>query len=83
MLMIDEEIRGLILNKASAEEVKEAAVKQGMRTLWDDGCEKIAAGLTSPEEVIRVVGEQIKQVNPGDELSPRTSTKPKGDRGKS
>lgn len=65
MLIVDEEIRGLILNKSSAEELKAAAVRQGMCTLWNDGCEKIVAGQTSPEEIIRVVGEQIKQGNKG------------------
>ncbi len=56
ILIIDEEIRKLIFNKASAEEIKKAGIRRGMRTLWDDGSEKIAAGLTTPEEVIRVIG---------------------------
>ncbi len=56
MLVIDEEIRKLILNKASAEEIKNAAIRQGISTLWDEGCKKITAGLTTPEEVIRVIG---------------------------
>lgn len=56
ILVIDEEIRKLILNKASAEEIKNTAIRQGISTLWDEGCKKIAAGLTTPEEVIRVIG---------------------------
>jgi type II secretory ATPase GspE/PulE/Tfp pilus assembly ATPase PilB-like protein len=56
ILIIGEEVRKLIFNKASAEEIKKAGIRQGMRTLWDDGSEKIAAGLTTPEEVIRVIG---------------------------
>lgn len=56
ILVIDEETRRLILNKTSAEEIKKAGIRRGMLTLWDDGGEKIAAGLTTPEEVIRVIG---------------------------
>lgn len=56
VLLVDEEIRTLILNRAPAGIIKEAAVRRGMRTLWDVGWEKIVAGLTTPEEVLRVVG---------------------------
>lgn len=56
ILIIDEEIRKRILNKATVEEIKNTAIHQGMSTLWDDGCEKVADGLTTYEEVIRVIG---------------------------
>lgn len=55
-LIVDEEIWKLILNKASAGEIKAAGVQRGMQTLWDDGWLKVNAGLTTPEEVLRVVG---------------------------
>lgn len=55
-LLVDEEIWKLILNKASAGEIKEAGIRRGMKTLWDDGWAKVSAGLTTPEEVLRVVG---------------------------
>lgn len=35
--------------------INEKAVQAGMRTLKQDGWEKILAGLTTPEEVLRVV----------------------------
>ena len=36
------------------EEIERAAIGEGMRTLWDDGLAKVAAGLTSIEELARV-----------------------------
>ena len=55
ILLLDEEIKKLILQKASSSMINEQAVKSGMRTLKQDGWEKILKGLTTPEEVLRVV----------------------------
>ncbi len=57
-LTINEEIRDLILQKASAVQIKNKAIKFGMRTLRESGWEKIKQGLTSPSEVIRVTQEE-------------------------
>lgn len=55
MLPMVEEVRVLTMNRASATEIKRAAIqKAGMRTLRMDGVAKILAGVTSPEEVVRV-----------------------------
>ena len=54
MLVMDDTIRSLILNKASSNEIKQAAVNAGMRTLRDDGLLKIVQGITSLDEVLRV-----------------------------
>jgi len=54
ILVINDEIEKMIVNKASAGEIKEKALKTGMRTLRDDGWDKVAAGVTTPEEVMRV-----------------------------
>ena len=43
--------------KATREEIERAAMAAGMRTLWDDGLAKVAAGLTSIEELAR--GERL------------------------
>jgi type II secretory ATPase GspE/PulE/Tfp pilus assembly ATPase PilB-like protein len=40
---------------APREEIERAAIRGGMRTMWDDGLAKVAAGLTSLEELARVV----------------------------
>ncbi|HEX6460086.1 MAG TPA: ATPase, T2SS/T4P/T4SS family [Thermoleophilaceae bacterium] len=53
---ISDEIRSLVLQRASASEVAEAAEAQGMRRLRDDGLAKVKQGLTTVEEVVRVTG---------------------------
>lgn len=55
VLVVTEEIRQLILKKATANEIKELAVKQGMKTLLDSGIEKVKQGVTSLEEVLSIV----------------------------
>ena len=51
---MNESARELSLRKASREEIEREAMAGGMRTLWDDGMAKVAAGLTSIEELARV-----------------------------
>ena len=55
VLMMTEEISRLCVENATAEEIKAVAVDQGMLTLRQDGLEKVRAGLTSIEEVVRVI----------------------------
>jgi type IV pilus assembly protein PilB len=54
LLVMNETLEALAASKASREELERAAIEQGMRTLWDDGLSKVAAGLTSLEELARV-----------------------------
>ena len=54
LLEMSETLESLAVQKASREEIERAAVSEGMRTLWDDGIAKVAAGLTSIEELARV-----------------------------
>ena len=56
VLELTEEVRGLILEKASADAVSAVAREQGMRTVREDGLEKVRRGLTSLAEVLRVTG---------------------------
>ena len=56
ILVIDDEIRELIINKVPAGEIAKLAKKKGYRSLLEAGVDKIKQGLTTPEEVIRVVG---------------------------
>jgi type IV pilus assembly protein PilB len=44
----------LASEKASRDVINEAARAEGMRTMWEDGIQKVAAGLTSAEELARV-----------------------------
>ncbi|HEB75314.1 MAG TPA: type II/IV secretion system protein [Nitrospirae bacterium] len=53
-LDLDDEIRKLIMRKASSTEIKTLAVKQGMQTMFAKGVELIRGGVTTPEEVITV-----------------------------
>jgi type IV pilus assembly protein PilB len=55
LLRMNEELESLAAKKASREELERAAMTNGMRSLWDDGLEKAMAGLTSLEELARVV----------------------------
>jgi type IV pilus assembly protein PilB len=54
LLTMSETLETLAAEKASREELERAAMEEGMRTLWDDGIAKVAAGLTSIEELARV-----------------------------
>ena len=54
LLAMSEQLESLAVQKASREELERAALSEGMRTLWDDGLAKVAAGLTSVEELARV-----------------------------
>ena len=54
LLVMSETLESLAASKASREELERAAIEEGMRTLWDDGLAKVAAGLTSLEELARV-----------------------------
>jgi len=59
LLMLDDEVRGMVLKHSDANAVKKAAVKAGMRTLRMDGANKIVSGLTTIEEVMRVTQEDV------------------------
>jgi len=57
LLIPNEEIRRLTNKKASLSELRQEALKTGMRGLRDDGLQKVKEGITSEEEVLRVVME--------------------------
>ena len=52
ILTVNDRIRELILEKASSDILKKEAIRLGMKTLYQDGLKKIAAGLTTSEEVL-------------------------------
>ena len=54
LLVLDESIRKMINDKASTDEIRKYAVNHGMKTLYADGLEKIKAGVTALDEVLRV-----------------------------
>lgn len=54
MFTVNDEIRTLILGRAAAGKIKVAAINAGMKTMLFDGITKVAQGITSIEEVLRV-----------------------------
>jgi type IV pilus assembly protein PilB len=54
LLAVSPEVQALILARASSGEIREEARAAGMQTLRENAVEKIKAGLTTPEEVLRV-----------------------------
>src|SRR3954454_17439825 len=56
LMVIDDDIRELILQKGSEEDMRKAAIAKGMRTLREDGLEKVKQGVSSVAEVLRVIG---------------------------
>jgi len=54
-LPMSESVSRLASRGATHDQITEAATAAGMRTLWDDGLDKVAAGLTTVEELARVV----------------------------
>jgi len=58
LLSCDDQIRNLIVSRATADRIKADAVSRGMRTLRMDGFWKVADGMTTVGEVLRVTQDQ-------------------------
>ena len=54
ILTVDDEIKRLVLKTSDANQINELAIKRGMITLQQDGIDKVLAGITTIEEVLRV-----------------------------
>jgi len=57
IMKVTESIRGLLLGKKPVDEIRKQAVKEGMVTMFEDGLNKIEKGVTTIEEILRVVRE--------------------------
>ncbi|OGZ69494.1 MAG: hypothetical protein A3D44_03705 [Candidatus Staskawiczbacteria bacterium RIFCSPHIGHO2_02_FULL_42_22] len=57
VLRVSEPIRELIIKRSSTREIANQAIQEGMRTMVEDGFVKAALGLTSIEEILRVITE--------------------------
>ncbi|MDX1690536.1 MAG: ATPase, T2SS/T4P/T4SS family [Acidimicrobiia bacterium] len=55
ILLVSEEIERMAVERRPSNEIKRVAIEQGMRTLRQDGIDKVRLGLTTLEEVLRVV----------------------------
>ncbi len=58
LLLINDEIRQLVLKNVDAATIKRAATRVGMKTLMDDGARRVLLGQTTPEEVLRVATDE-------------------------
>ena len=58
-MLITEEIRDLIYAKESAGVIKKHAIEAGLQTLRMDGARKVAAGMTTVAEVLRVTQADV------------------------
>jgi general secretion pathway protein E len=56
-LVMNDDLRRLVMQHAGMGELEEAARKAGMRTMYEDGLQKAMAGITTIEEVLRVTQE--------------------------
>jgi type IV pilus assembly protein PilB len=56
VMVVSEDIRKLVLQRAPADEIADVACREGMRRLREDGFAKVKAGLTSLAEIARVTG---------------------------
>jgi type IV pilus assembly protein PilB len=55
LMVVSDAIRSLIVNRASATEIKAHAIREEMRTLREDGLEKVLSGISTIDEILRVV----------------------------
>ncbi len=57
LLVVDEDVRALILKSADANQLRDMARSRGMKTLLEDGAEKVRQGVTTLSEILRVTQE--------------------------
>jgi general secretion pathway protein E len=57
LMLIDDEIRNLILKTSDSNTIKQKAVEKGMVTLSRDGAQKVVKGVTTIEEIFRVANQ--------------------------
>ena len=54
VMPLSQQLKDMISQSAGLAELRKQAIKEGMRTLRLSGAQKVASGLTTPEEVLRV-----------------------------
>ena len=61
ILLIDDELKNTILTHPDSSTLKEKALRNGLITLRMDGADKVAKGITSIDEVLRVTEEELAE----------------------
>jgi general secretion pathway protein E len=59
LMIVDDDVRDLIMKKADASSIRRASTAKGMKVLRQDGAERVMAGQTTIEELLRVTQEDI------------------------
>ena len=59
LLVVDDDIRKLIMDNVASSTIKKKAIQKGMVTLREDGRSKVLAGITSIDEVLRVTQDDL------------------------
>ena len=71
LMPVTEGVRRLILRRASGGEIRQVAIREGMKTLREDGWRHVGLGRTTAEEVLRATkDERVAPVNESEALSP-------------
>jgi general secretion pathway protein E len=55
LLTVDQVFRDAVMQKLPTRTLLEVAITQGMKTMWRRGLQSVVAGITTLEEVLRVV----------------------------
>jgi len=66
MMPISDELRALILERASSRQIRKVAIQQEMRSLREDGWRLIREGRTTPEEVLRMTKDENAVLGAGE-----------------
>jgi general secretion pathway protein E len=59
LMVVDDNVRDLVMKKADASSIRRACTARGMKILRQDGAERVMAGQTTIEELLRVTQEDI------------------------
>jgi type IV pilus assembly protein PilB len=67
VMRVSDKLRRLISSRVSEDQIRDQAIASGMITLGEDGLAKVKSGVTTPEELLRVVTEvrELRTVCPG------------------
>ena len=63
VIFMTEELRTMALQHASTNELRQLAMKLGMKSLREDGWQKVTAGLTTIDEILRLTQEDVYDFN--------------------
>ncbi|WP_108308304.1 GspE/PulE family protein [Thermodesulfobium acidiphilum] len=55
LLVVNDEVRSLVMSRAPSKEIKSAAIRGGMRTMRENGVDLIFRGITTPQEIVKKI----------------------------